>query len=402
VNDDNGFGVPAGWYPDPLGLPQMRWWDNHGWTEHTTEARAPIVIQEAKLAWADDDPAIDELPTRRERRERERGEDYASEEGGTDRGGVAASQPSADALLQLEPPSWDELPADEPAPNILPTPEFMQPSVAQTASPLQFGAQPANQPHEFGAQQFAGQPAGIPIQPEYAQQTAATATATATATPAPHVPGTAYAHGTAPSTNTFGAWVIALLPLVQLLGTLLVVSAAGSSGTNVGVILAILALPYFLSIPLAILDQRMLRAHGYDRPASWAWVFLSGPIYLIARAIRIVMRAGNGFAPILVWGALVLLQVGSIVAVPGLVISALPQVFSDQAAQSIEQAATVFGPITSVTCPTPPATVMGQEFTCTLYRIGSGQTYKVTAALERQNGWIAWQVQDWGAFSMTH
>jgi hypothetical protein len=45
---------------------------------------------------------------------------------------------------------------------------------------------------------------------------------------------------------------------------------------------------------------------------------------------------------------------------------------------------------------------MGQEFTCTLYRIGSGQTYKVTAALARQNGWIAWQVRDWGSYSMSH
>jgi hypothetical protein len=358
----------------------MRWWDNHGWTEHTTEARAPIVIQEAKLAWADDD-AIDELPTRRERRERERG----SEDGGD----AENSALTADSLLQLEPPSWDELPADEPAPNILPVPEFVAapaaafvaepiaPAAAQTATPV--NAQPV----------------------EYAQNPAAAQAAAAPAA-AVHTPGTPYASGTAPSTNTLGGWVIALMPLVQLLGTLLVVSAAGSGGTNVGVILTILGLPYLISIPFAISDQRALKQHGYDNPASWAWVLLSGPIYLIARAIRIVMRAGNGFAPILVWGALVLLQIGSIVAVPGLVISALPQVFSDQAAQSIEQAATVFGPITSVTCPSPPATVMGQEFTCTLYRIGSGQTYKVTAALERQNGWISWQVHDWGDYSMTH
>jgi Protein of unknown function (DUF2510) len=380
VNDDNGFGVPAGWYPDPLGLPQMRWWDNHGWTEHTTEARAPIVIQEAKLAWADDD-AIDELPTRRERRERERG---------TDDGDVAPSQPSAEALLQLEGPSWDELPADEPSPNILPIPEFVPAATApvtaaaQTAAPMQ-----ASQPVQVET-----------VHTEYAQSPLAQP-AIAQTVPA-HVPGAAYAQGTAPSTNTLGGWVVALLPLVQLLGTLLVVSAAGSGGTNVGVVLTILILPYFVSIPFAISDQRALKKHGYEQPASWAWVFLSAPIYLIARAIRIVMKAGNGFAPILVWGALVLLQIGSVVAVPGLVISALPQVFSDQAAQSIEQAATVFGPITSVTCPTPPATVMGQEFTCTLYRIGSGQTYKVTAALERQNGWIAWQVHDWGDYSMTH
>ncbi|HEX4401325.1 MAG TPA: DUF2510 domain-containing protein [Galbitalea sp.] len=379
MNDDNGFGVPAGWYPDPLGLPQMRWWDNHGWTEHTTEARAPIVIQEAKLAWADDD-AIDELPTRRERRERERG--------GPEDGDVSSSQPTAEALLQLEGPSWDQLPADEPSPNVLPVPEFV---------PAAFQATPTTQAVPAAAQTAA------PMQPIQAEALHTEYAQTPTAQPAAvHVPGAAYAQGTAPSTNTLGGWVIALLPLVQLLGTLLVVSAAGSGGTNVGVILTILSLPYFISIPFAISDQRALKKHGYETAASWAWVFLSGPIYLIARAIRIVMKAGNGFAPILVWGALVLLQVGSIVAVPGLVISALPQVFSDQAAQSIEQAATVFGPITSVTCPTPPATVMGQEFTCTLYRIGSGQTYKVTAALERQNGWIAWQVHDWGDYSMTH
>ena len=388
MNDDNGFGVPAGWYPDPLGLPQMRWWDNHGWTEHTTEARAPIVIQEAKLAWADDENSFDELPTRRERRERER----ETEDGATDRGGESEGSPSAEALLQLEPPSWDELPADEPAPDILSAPEFLTPGAPQqfTQAGQPTAAQPISDPG-IAQQAFAQQP--------LAAQTGFATPATVAQNTAPGAP---YAHGSAPSTNTPGAWIIALLPLLQLFGALLVVAAAGSSGTNVYVIATILILPYFISIPLAIADQRALRRHGYDRPAPWAWVLLTGPIYLIARAIRIVMRAGNGFAPILVWGALVLLQVGSIVAVPGLVISALPQVFSDQAAQSIEQAATVFGPITNVTCPTPPATVMGQEFTCTLYRVGSGQTYKVTAALERQNGWIAWQVQNWNDYNLRH
>ena len=26
---------PAGWYPDPLGEPVLRWWGDGGWTEHT-------------------------------------------------------------------------------------------------------------------------------------------------------------------------------------------------------------------------------------------------------------------------------------------------------------------------------------------------------------------------------
>lgn len=37
--------VPAGWYPDPLGLPQLRWWDNHTWTDEISGARAPLVHQ---------------------------------------------------------------------------------------------------------------------------------------------------------------------------------------------------------------------------------------------------------------------------------------------------------------------------------------------------------------------
>ena len=66
--EDDAFGVPAGWYPDPLGLPQLRWWDAQAWTEHTSEARAPIVIQPTtRVAYADE-----ELPSRREQRERER------------------------------------------------------------------------------------------------------------------------------------------------------------------------------------------------------------------------------------------------------------------------------------------------------------------------------------------
>lgn len=368
MNDDNGFGVPAGWYPDPLGLPQMRWWDNHGWTEHTTEARAPIVIQEAKLAWADDDLPVDELPTRRERRERERND-------GTADGTVASAAPTADALLELEPPSWDELPADEPAPEL-----------PSSFVPAQDEPQRVVVPEQVVPEQSIPAPAAQPVAPAEPLVRPATAQATPSS---------------APSANTAGAWIIALLPLAQLVGILLMVAAAGSTGTNIGVVLGILIAPYVIAIPFAISDRRSLRAHGYDHPASWLWVFLSGPVYLIARAIRIVMRAGNGFGPILVWSALVLLQLGSIVAVPGLVVSALPQTFSQEAAQSIEHDASVFGPDMKVTCPTPPATVMGQEFTCTMHRAGSGKSYQVTASLQRENGWIAWRVDDWGNYTLS-
>lgn len=34
--------IPAGWYPDPLGTPQVRWWDSDSWTEHTRNSHEPM------------------------------------------------------------------------------------------------------------------------------------------------------------------------------------------------------------------------------------------------------------------------------------------------------------------------------------------------------------------------
>ena len=52
--------TPAGWYPDPLGLPQLRWWDGQGWGEHTSEARRPLIDQPVRtVRFAD--PVDDEV-----------------------------------------------------------------------------------------------------------------------------------------------------------------------------------------------------------------------------------------------------------------------------------------------------------------------------------------------------
>jgi hypothetical protein len=34
--------APAGWYPDPLGIPQLRWWNGGGWTNHVQEERIEL------------------------------------------------------------------------------------------------------------------------------------------------------------------------------------------------------------------------------------------------------------------------------------------------------------------------------------------------------------------------
>ena len=58
MSQDSQFRAPAGWYPDPLGLPQLRWWNNHGWTEQVSAAPEPVAVQEARYAWMEDEPPV--------------------------------------------------------------------------------------------------------------------------------------------------------------------------------------------------------------------------------------------------------------------------------------------------------------------------------------------------------
>ncbi|MCS5717932.1 DUF2510 domain-containing protein [Herbiconiux sp. CPCC 205763] len=42
-NADGNQTTPAGWYADPAGSPQLRWWDGTAWTDHLQPAQAPVA-----------------------------------------------------------------------------------------------------------------------------------------------------------------------------------------------------------------------------------------------------------------------------------------------------------------------------------------------------------------------
>jgi len=44
----NAPAAPAGWYRDPLGIPQLRWWNGSAWTNHIQEPRVEFQ------SWDDD------------------------------------------------------------------------------------------------------------------------------------------------------------------------------------------------------------------------------------------------------------------------------------------------------------------------------------------------------------
>ena len=104
---------------------------------------------------------------------------------------------------------------------------------------------------------------------------------------------------------------------------------------------------------------------------------------------------GLGLAPLLVWAALGMLQVASVLVVPGMLISILPTVFAAQAEQSVASEAAIIGAQLSVHCPTPPPVLIGTDFTCSATST-AGHDLTVTVSLQRANGWIDWRVDDWG------
>jgi Protein of unknown function (DUF2510) len=52
TNTLTDIAVPAGWYADPTGLPQLRWWDSTAWSEHVHSQETPSVASAAPLAVA--------------------------------------------------------------------------------------------------------------------------------------------------------------------------------------------------------------------------------------------------------------------------------------------------------------------------------------------------------------
>ena len=369
--------VPAGWYPDPMGLPQLRWWNNHAWTELTSEARPPLVMQQpTRLAYADD-----ELPTRRQQREqRERDEQYAHLATDEDdaRDAAAAQAPLTVTLKELGPPApnaveWGAVEADvplgEPEPDVTAPGETIDERVDQDLD---------DRFDDFDTRFF----------PRTAASAVSATSAQSAQTSVQKLP-----------VYTGAAWIIALVPLAQLVVSLLLLLGFGST-IDMGVTIGIWGGPYVLILILAVIDYLLLVRAGHDRPASWAWALLSAPVYLIVRSMSVSRVSGFGLAPLLVWAGLGLLQIGSVLVVPGLLISAMPGAFSMEAEQQVAADASIIGADLSVKCPVTPPVLVGQSFSCAATS-SKGDSYDVTVSLQRVNGWIDWKVDDWGIYTLS-
>ena len=467
--------VPAGWYPDPMGLPQLRWWNNHAWTELTTEARPPLVMQTpTRLAYADD-----ELPTRRQQREqRERNEQYSNLATDEDqaRDAAAANAPLTVTLREIDAPPCalaDQLQVHEPAVASVAARSLLDRGAdgftddfdnfdnldnfdddAVDAGDRDLDSITLDSAHLGSANldtidydrvtAEAGQPEISVPRPAFVPTVGSVLGSPVTSAPGAEAIAPVHDPGFPPSTDSLfhprsatatladsGArnlrresdphaedvplprlrslphlpiyttpiWLIALAPLLLLVLSLLLLLGFGSS-LNVWVTPGIALSSYIFVIMLAIADRATLGRAGYEHRASWAWALLTAPVYLVARSMSLAKVGPLGFGPVLVWAALGILQVGSVLVVPGLIISALPHVFTLQAEQSIASDASIIGADISVNCSNNLPVIIGQAFTCAATS-SHNDPFNITVSLERTNGWIDWHVDDWGVYTLS-
>lgn len=109
------------------------------------------------------------------------------------------------------------------------------------------------------------------------------------------------------SWNTAAAWVLATTPLWALSAEILVLLIGGyfeTANLNLTFLDAVTATALAVVLVAIVIvsatrDASRLRAAGYPRVASAAWILLGPLVYLIARSVRVYRSARRGIAPLM-------------------------------------------------------------------------------------------------------
>ena len=325
--------IPAGWYPDPRGSAQRRWWDGTAWTHALEAPPEPVTPAYANLP-GPGTPAYANLPGPARR----------------------TPSPSAPTVRRALDPEAHTAPAEQPLPSrrqlreaaaaleaqrqltepAAPSPVYaMGPAVSQSFTPAAATpvAAPVSAPVALpvvSAPVSAPVPAPLsapvavpvvsapvsapvasPVSAPVALPIAASPVESSIANPVLSS-GPAYQpFGLAPkittgvveaptSVNTPSVWIITALPAVALAIAAALIAFAPDFYTpfTQGALAFVLAVG---AVALAVHDRRQLVLRSHQATASPAWILLTPLAYLVARASNTKKQAGRGWAPALVF-----------------------------------------------------------------------------------------------------
>lgn len=263
---------PAGWYPDPAGAPQKRWWDGTGWTVHNqiaTEAVvAPVAAAAVMPVFAMAQPSTAQ-PSTAQPSTAQPSTVHAS----TSLPSTAAALPFAATPFTPQSPATSQ---------VLPT----------ATGAFEFAFQPAV---AAGAGDAAGPVAFDPFDSaNFPARGQSGSTASAAVLDYTMVP-TGWA--------TRGGLLIALMPAIQLVMTIGMFWLWINVGLALISVFLISMLPWCFTLIAAIFDRRKLFSLGFERPPHWAWIFIGPWLYLILRVIATRREMGGGAAILSIWFA---------------------------------------------------------------------------------------------------
>ena len=280
--------IPAGWYPDPAGSFQQRWWDGTSWTNDFAQYR-PTLVHSA--------PAVEALQARAAAIS---GVAFGQQQN-ADVTHFASGQVSAAAAAQAQTQTL--------SPRFDPLPSFNLP--AEDRAPLTTVGQPnAGNVTLIEVPSRSAKPAVPAVNPNFATEYQ----------PFGQIPEVRYGQRQRPEyRHTVSAWLIAVLPAVVVgVAYALATSLPALYTTFMQVIL--LSLFAFSNVALAIRDRFSLRREGHDQAASPVWILLTPVAYLAARSAAVARETGrSGLLPLVVLLSVLGVIAASLVFAPGLI-----------------------------------------------------------------------------------
>lgn len=345
--------IPAGWYPDPYSVSELRWWDGSNWTESVhPPAAPPPPVSPVPLQPSAEGPAQPATPQ--------------SPASPVQQAPVEVPTPASPPIPS---PLSEALPAQVPEPIVASNPFPMPPETPQPPSALpsrrQLRSHDETESTLLGAPATATEPqipmpAPQPVKPAGADSQQGfdwlpdgrPLGNSTTAFPSPSEDGLSIfassGTGDTPSSqsgpvpakgtpawgqpengssageigvtrkSTTSGWFIALMPLIFALLAAAAVKGAENypryiPDTIPWWMLAafVLAALYVITIILAIADRSKLDWAGHRNPAHWAWALLTAPVYLLARTISVKRETGRVSPLLIVWLVLAAALVGA-------------------------------------------------------------------------------------------
>jgi|GEM_PF-1029741 len=194
-------------------------------------------------------------------------------------------------------------------------------------------------------------------------------------------------------THTRAAWLIALMPLMQIALAVPVFAFLPQADNFRVILLGLIVAPWLWTVSLAVRDRDALTRARHESTAHWAWAILSPFAYLVSRSIHVRRAAHAGSAPLWAWVASSAAQLAAATLLAGVAAGIMSGLFSAEVAKNVESSIAREGSMVTVGCPADAPLAVGGAFQCAVTH-DTGRTYTVNVHVTDLLGGFTWRLTE--------